>query len=366
MKLFSALPFNPRCTQELCSRESDFKAILFSLCYFHAVVVERRKFGPQGWNLSYPFNIGDLTISVYVLFNYLESNRNIPWDDLRYLFGEIMYGGHITDNFDRRLCQTYLMEYMQPGLLTGDLSFCQQFLAPPNSDLDGYHQYVNDFLPCESPNLYGMDSNAEIGFLTSLSDNMFRQIFELQPRDSASNSVVLVSREETTRQLIEELLDRLPDNFHMLEIMTRFEERTPYVVVVYQECERMNYLLSEIRRTLRELMLAHRGELTITADMEMLDECITSDKVPSSWSKLSYASTHSLQLWLANLLQRYHELFKWSADFNLPTSVWLSGLFNPQSFLTAVMQVTARKNEWPLDRMCLCTDITSKHKDELT
>lgn len=38
----------------------------------------------------------------------------MPWEDLRYLFGEIMYGGHITDDWDRRLCRTYLEEYMQP------------------------------------------------------------------------------------------------------------------------------------------------------------------------------------------------------------------------------------------------------------
>lgn len=129
--------------QELCSKESEFKAILFSLCYFHACVCNRKKFGPQGWNISYPFSIGDLTISVYVLFNYLESNRNIPWADLRYLFGEIMYGGHITDDWDRRLCQTYLNEFMQAGLLTGDLSFCNDFEAPPVLDLAAYHQYVN-------------------------------------------------------------------------------------------------------------------------------------------------------------------------------------------------------------------------------
>ena len=40
-----------------------------------------------------------------VLFNYLEANNRIPWEDLRYLFGEIMYGGHITDDWDRRLCK---------------------------------------------------------------------------------------------------------------------------------------------------------------------------------------------------------------------------------------------------------------------
>lgn len=101
-------------TLEMCSREIEFKSILFSLVYFHAVVIERRKFGPQGWNRSYPFNTGDLTISVYVLFNYLEANAKVPWTDLRYLFGEIMYGGHITDDWDRRLCRTYLEEFMMP------------------------------------------------------------------------------------------------------------------------------------------------------------------------------------------------------------------------------------------------------------
>lgn len=183
-------------TLDMCTKEAEFKAFLFSLCYFHAVVAERRKFGPQGWNRNYPFNVGDLTISVNVLYNYLENNNKIPYEDLRYLFGEIMYGGHITDDWDRRLCRNYLMEYMKPELLEGDLQFAPGFYAPPNTDYLGYHRYIDERLPAESPYLYGLHPNAEIGFLAHTSEVMFRTIFEMQPRDAGAATGGGFSRED--------------------------------------------------------------------------------------------------------------------------------------------------------------------------
>lgn len=46
-------------TLETSSKEVEFKTIIFSLCYFHSCISERRKFGPQGWNQIYPFNVGE-------------------------------------------------------------------------------------------------------------------------------------------------------------------------------------------------------------------------------------------------------------------------------------------------------------------
>ncbi|XP_062234716.1 dynein axonemal heavy chain 9-like [Platichthys flesus] len=353
-------------TLEMCAQENEFKSILFAVCYFHAVVAERSKFGPQGWNRSYPFNVGDLTISINVLYNYLEANPKVPFDDLRYLFGEIMYGGHITDDWDRRLCRTYLGEYIKPEMMEGELCLAPGFPLPGNMDYNNYHQYIDDTLPAESPYLYGLHPNAEIGFLTQSSEKLFRTVLEMQPRDGGAGEGGGMTREEKVRTVLEEIMERLPEDFNMTELLEKAEERTPYQVVALQECERMNFLTQEIRCSLHELNLGLKGELTMTSEMENLQNAIFLDTVPDNWTKRAYPSMSSLALWFTDLLIRIKELEHWSNDFALPAVVWLAGFFNPQSFLTAIMQATARRNEWPLDRMCLQCDVTKKHRDDFT
>ena len=99
--------------------------------------------------------------------------------------------------------------------------------------------------------------------------------------------------------------------------------------------------------------------------MEDLSNALFLDVVPESWSKRAYPSLYGLSIWFADLQQRIKDLESWSSDFALPQVVWLAGLFNPQSFLTAIMQQMARKNEWPLDRMVLQCDVTKKSKDDI-
>jgi hypothetical protein len=114
---------------------------------------------------------------------------------------------------------------------------------------------------------------------------------------------------------LDEIIEKLPEEFNMTEITGKVEERTPYVIVAFQECERMNFLTSGIKRSLRELDLGLKGELTITSDMEDLENALFFDQVPPVWASRAYPSLSGLTAWFVDLLLRIRELETWSTDF---------------------------------------------------
>lgn len=160
--------------EEIEDKDFKIKCILFALCYFHSTLIERKRFGPKGWNMSYPFNMGDLRDSYAVMNRYLENNSSgkIPWDDLIYIFGEIMYGGHIVDDWDRRLCNNYLFNIMGDPLLD-ELELFPfiegknfSFKVPSQNPYEKYLEHIETSLQIETPLAYGLHPNAEIGFRT--------------------------------------------------------------------------------------------------------------------------------------------------------------------------------------------------------
>ena len=122
----------------------------------------------------------------------------------------------------------------------------------------------------------------------------------------------------------------------------------------------MNVLLALMKLTLFELDLGLKGDLTISDAMESLMDSLYMETIPPAWEKKSYPTLRSLGPWVMDVLQRCTQLADWTGDLAVPKVSWFPGFFNPQSFLTAVMQTTARRNEWPLDKTVVQTDVTKK------
>lgn len=102
-----------------------------------------------------------------------------------------------------------------------------------------------------------------------------------------------------------------------------------------------------------------KGQLNITDDMDMLAAKMNLNLQPDIWIKYAYFSLKSLPAWFDDLLLRIKQLTDYSEELIAPCSLWISGLFNPMSYLTSIMQVTARRDNLALDDMTLKTIITN-------
>jgi dynein heavy chain len=283
--------------------------------------------------------------------------------DTRYMFGEIMYGGHITDFWDRRTCNTYLEVLLRPELFSG-MELGPNFKSPDaNSEFIFYKNYIEHSLPNkETPQMFGLHSNAEIGFMNTEGETLFSTILDLK---GASGGGSASAKEAAVLKTVDEILTTLPAEFSLLEINERIEEKTPMVVIILQECDRMNTLLGEISRSLNECKLGLTGALNISEAMEGVTDALFLNRVPGSWASVGYPSLKALGAWIENLKQRALQLQSWSRALSPTDSCWLPGLFNPMAFLTAVTQTTARLHNYPLDSMGILTTVTNLYPHQV-
>lgn len=209
----------------------EYKALLFGLCMFHSLILGRKKFGSQGWSRNYNFNDGDLRICGDILHNYLGNYEKVPYADLQYLFGEVMYGGHITDNWDRRTNTTYLEVLIQPKILENmNLTLAPGFRSPNpiKFNREDYVTYVDDKLPVEIPQMFGLHPNAEIGYLTNLGETLFTTIMSCSGGTGGGGGS---KKDLVAKELLDRFLGMLPAEYIMLDLNIRAKDKTPYVVV---------------------------------------------------------------------------------------------------------------------------------------
>lgn len=157
---------------------STFRRLLFSLCLFHGVCLERRKYGSLSFNEPYGFTDGDLRICADQLRAFLaESDGDaVPYDVLRYTAGQINYGGRVTDDWDRRCVMNVLGDFYDPRVLqpghTFDAAGYYRQLAD-DADHSDYVSYIRTLPVDDHPTLFGLHPNADITFAQS---ETYRQV----------------------------------------------------------------------------------------------------------------------------------------------------------------------------------------------
>jgi dynein heavy chain len=235
------------------------------------------------------------------------------------------------------------------------------FMCPASTTYDKYLEHIENALTSDTPIAFGLHPNAEIDFRTTQSNRIMATILDLQDRVASSGEGAM-SPDEVAATVLQDIMERFAEKkFDTEDLIRSLEEQGPYQNVFLQEMDVMNILLTEIVRSLKELTLGFAGELTMGDAMDALKTSLYLDRVPPTWSKRSWPSLRALSSWSQDFMARLTQLEEWQNNpAEIPKVTWVSGLYNPQSFLTAICQVTAQKNQWELDKLVTWTDVTKK------
>lgn len=185
---------------------------------------ERRKYGKLGWNVPYDFNETDLRISLALINTYLtkafdNNDEFIPWGTLRYLIGEAMYGGRVSDSFDRRILNTYLDEYMGDFLFDTFQPFHfyvnkdTDIAVPPTGHRINYARAIEELPLTQSPEIFGLHANADISYYTNATKRIWSNLIDLQPRAGGASGGM--SREEFISNVANDISSKVPPPFDL-------------------------------------------------------------------------------------------------------------------------------------------------------
>eukprot|EP00501_MAST-03F_sp_TOSAG23-6_P001656 GSMAST32.ASY1.ANO1.1724.1 assembled CDS len=347
-------------------KPTEFKALSFALCSLHAILVGRKRYGSVGWSNNYRFNKRDLGTCINIMERYLDKQISIPWEELRYIFAELVYGGHMSNFWDLRITRNYL-DKMFVAELFEQCDILPDFPSLDNAsaEYEDYLEHITDNLPSvTNSSSFGIHENSGRNLLVDELGYICKNGMHIFGKKISKSLQLLKDREKYVKEKIDVLIAKMPREFNMNDVNIAAEPvlmddvNAPYARFAIQECLQMNIFLGKLKKSLDEIALALDNKINMTDELVEIIKTIFSKKVPYQWIQLSWKWKQSLTDWWDNVLARVDQLNVWVSEMERPVSIWLGGLFAPKKYLSAILQSAAKEQNHPIEAFTLETKVT--------
>ena len=352
-----------------------WKRLVFALCFYNAVALERRKFGAVGWNKPYDWMGSDLRTAMAQLKLYLEEvpmngvhedtpgavESVVPLRTLNVVIGEVTFGGRITDRWDKRCNSHLLARFFASEVVYGatagiPMSESGEYCTPPAAGTTLLHvqQHIETLPDVENPEVFGLGDNASIVFRLNQADSFLQEL----AKEGAQGKVAVESNAHEEQRFLIGLSNKLPGKSG---IMGKACPETlqgvgpdkklinPLSVFVTQEKKLLEQLWNLVAIDLQKLQDVTQGLQILDEALEMSLEAVRFNKVPPSWLN-AYPSLKNLASWMDDFTKRWVHVEEWLVKGPLAV-YWISGMVFPQGFLTSLLQTHARNTGTPVDKL---------------
>jgi dynein heavy chain 1 len=349
----------------------------FLLAWFHAVIGERLRYVPIGWSKYYEFNESDQRCALDAIDQWLDvfgkdkSNIDpdkIPWDAIRTIISQSMYGGKIDNEYDHKILESLVGLYFNSKafnlnypLFKTTSTTTNILTIPERRNNQGYLEWIDTLPTVENPEWSGLPNNAEKllrelesrRFITEMNKLQGVEDEELADGSSDKNKVSWLN---VVQQKASRLFDSLPSQVNSLE-KSEQANKNPIYRFLKREIGVAGKLLNKVRGDLQKLVEMCKGNLKSTNELREIARDVFNDTVPKSW-KVYQTMDLSVSEWVMDLKSRVLQLNKISNEKDYgKRNVWMGGLIFPEAYLTATRQYVAQSLKVPLDELVLSVDL---------
>lgn len=353
----------------------------------------------MGWTKKHEFTEADTNVSLNTIDQWIDGMAGdrvsvdpseLPWDALRKLISETLFGGRIDHPFDQDGLDSFITSvftqdnYSSNAVLAYEYDGTPLVTLPKDQSKQALEEWMKALPDTNSPSWIGLPVTAESQLKIYMAQKILGNLLQFQisidgndmgdDDDSGGNKAL--------QEMLERWLAVIPTDKALPDCdpsMTTDANSMPLERYFAREVIKGRAISKRVHADIALVQRFCMGEEKTSVQLRALMECFQKGMIPPSWQK-SFTISERMKLpeWISDCAARLKSLdsyrpvlVKGAKQATVLSKVqniqyWMGGLLLPEAMVTATRQQAAQVNKWALDQIELYLDIGGEASDNVT